>query len=129
MRSFAMIIISFYNMGQFPAECILDISNFMVLLVICTHQALGVFLENESCTIELWDIRLLVHCMMYEEHAYIEEKLQRHLRNHHRTMIIQKTMTKKMMYQSQRQPCRVAMLFILRNVPARMPPVSVKASF
>lgn len=33
------------------------------------------------------------------------------------------------MYHSQRHPCRSAMLFILRNVPARIPPVSVNASF
>jgi len=54
---------------------------------------------------------------------------QRHLRNHHTTRKNQKTMTKNTMYHSQRQPCRVAMLFILRNVPERIPPVSAKASF
>ena len=36
MRSFVMIIISFYNMGQLRAGCILDISNFMILLVTFT---------------------------------------------------------------------------------------------
>jgi len=52
-----------------------------------------------------------------------------HRRNHQTTMKNQKTMTMKTMYHSQRHPCRCAMLFILRNVPERIPDVSAKASF
>lgn len=33
------------------------------------------------------------------------------------------------MYQSHLQPCRAAIVFILRKVPARIPDVSEKASF
>ena len=41
----------------------------------------------------------------------------------------QKTMMRKTMYHSQRQPWRSAMLFMRRKVPERMPEVSAKASF
>lgn len=50
-------------------------------------------------------------------------------RNHQTMMKNQKTTTRKTMYHSQRQPCREDMLFMRRNVPARMLDVSVKASF
>lgn len=52
-----------------------------------------------------------------------------HRRNHHTTMKNQKTRMRNMMYQSQRQPCRSAILFIRLNVPESMPEVSAKASF
>lgn len=52
-----------------------------------------------------------------------------HRRNHHTTIKNQKTTARKTMYHSQRQPCRSAMLFILRNVPLRIPDVSENASF
>lgn len=52
-----------------------------------------------------------------------------HRRNHQTTMKNQKTTMRKTMYHSQRQPCRTAMLFMRRKVPARMPDVSEKASF
>jgi len=52
-----------------------------------------------------------------------------HRRNHHTTMKNQNTNTRNKMYHSHRQPCRCAMLFIRRNVPARMPEVSANASF
>ena len=39
------------------------------------------------------------------------------------------TNTRKIIYQSQRQPCRSAILFIRRKVPERIPDVSANASF
>ena len=50
-------------------------------------------------------------------------------RNHHTMMKNQKTTMRKTMYHNQRHPCLAAMLFMRRKVPARMPPVSAKASF
>ena len=41
----------------------------------------------------------------------------------------QKTIMRKTIYHSQRHPCRAAMLFMRRNVPASMPDVSENASF
>jgi len=52
-----------------------------------------------------------------------------HRRKNHTMMKNQNTMTTKTMYHSHRQPCRVAMLFIRRNVPDRIPDVSANASF
>lgn len=52
-----------------------------------------------------------------------------HRRNHHTMMKNQKTMMRKTIYQSQRHPCRAAMLFMRRNVPASIPDVSENASF
>jgi hypothetical protein len=52
-----------------------------------------------------------------------------HRRHHHTTKKNQKTRMMKTIYQSQRQPCRSAIRFMRRNVPARMPDVSEKASF
>lgn len=41
----------------------------------------------------------------------------------------QKTVMRKTIYHNQRHPCRVAMLFMRRNVPASIPDVSENASF
>ena len=56
-------------------------------------------------------------------------KVAGYRRNHHTTTKNQKTRMIKMMYPNHRHPWREAILFMRRNVPARMPDVSANASF
>lgn len=50
-------------------------------------------------------------------------------RKSHTKKKIHPTSTRKSIYNIQRPPCRAAMWFIRRNVPANIPPVSANASF
>ena len=63
------------------------------------------------------------------ERDSVGEDARCYRRNHQTTMKNQKTRMRNMIYHSHRQPCRSAMVFILRKVPASMPPVSANASF
>ena len=71
----------------------------------------------------------LSHERVHTSEAVGSAHSEGHLRNHHTMMKNQKTMRRKIMYHSQRHPCRAAILFMRRKVPARIPDVSEKASF
>ena len=96
-------------------------------MLITTRSAYALrtmWIAGESSRVRIWMgilfAKYTTKYAIHDENSY---------RKSHTKKKIQPTSTRKSMYNTQRPPCRAAMLFIRRNVPANIPPVSANASF